>query len=76
LDENSPQILQPKLVKVELKQHQKTAINAMIELETTGYVDAYFRYYSNSERLLRIETHIGILNDIVGSGKTLIIKGV
>jgi hypothetical protein len=76
LDENSPQILQPKLVKVELKQHQKTAINAMIELETTGYVDAYFRYYSNSERLLRIETHIGILNDIVGSGKTLIITSL
>jgi len=76
LTEESAQILQSdalSVLNVELKQHQKAAIHAMMELETKGYVDAVFKYYSNKEKLLRIETQIGILGDKVGSGKTLII---
>jgi Helicase conserved C-terminal domain/SNF2-related domain len=76
LNEDSPQILQPSRIKVELKQHQKAAIHSMVELERRGYVDANFRYYSNKERLLRIESQIGILNDRVGSGKTLILTSL
>ena len=76
LNEDSPQVLQPSRINLELKQHQKAAVHSMVELETLGYVDAYFKYYSNKERLLRIETQIGILNDRVGSGKTLILTSL
>jgi hypothetical protein len=76
LNEESPQILQPSRIKLQLKQHQKAAIYSMVHLEKTGYVDSYFKYYSNKERLLRIETQIGILNDRVGSGKTLILTSL
>ena len=73
---DSPQILQPKGINVELRQHQKTAVHAMMEIERNGYVDAEFMYYTNRHRLLRIETQIGILNDKVGSGKTLILASL
>ena len=71
LDQNNKQIIQPTFIKIELKQHQKTAINAMVQLEKQGYVDFKFRYYENTEKDLRVDTRIGILGDKVGSGKTL-----
>jgi len=76
LDENSNRIIQPISLKVELMQHQKTAVFAMKDLESKGYVDVSFRYYSNELKDLRIESNIGILGDKVGSGKTLIITSL
>jgi hypothetical protein len=71
LDENSQQIIQPDALNIELMQHQKTVIKAMIDLEQKGYVDIKFRYFDNEEKELRLETSIGILGDRVGAGKTL-----
>ena len=73
LNENNNRIIQPKYLCVELMQHQKTAVYAMKDFETKGYVDTKFRYYSNEEKDLRIGSNIGILGDKVGSGKTLIV---
>lgn len=76
LDETSQKIIQPDCLNVELMQHQKSAVFAMKELENNGYVNFRFRYYDNDEKDLRIDTHIGILGDKVGSGKTLIITSL
>lgn len=76
LDDNSPKIIQPKNLNVELMQHQKTAVYALKDLESKGYVDIKFKYYDNEEKDLRINTNIGILGDRVGSGKTLIIASL
>lgn len=73
LNENHNRIIQPKYLNVELMQHQKTAVYAMKDFESKGYVDVRFRYYSNEEKDLRIGSNLGILNDKVGSGKTLIV---
>ncbi|VBB18452.1 DEAD/SNF2-like helicase [Yasminevirus sp. GU-2018] len=76
LNEDSERIIQPIDLKVELMQHQKTAVFAMKDLENKGYVDVKFRYYDNEEKDLRIGTNIGVLGDKVGSGKTLIITSL
>lgn len=72
LTEADDKIVQPSYLKVELMQHQKTAVCAMKKLEQNGYVDVRFRFYDNEEKDLRIESNIGVLGDKVGSGKTLI----
>ncbi len=71
LDENSPRIIQPSALNIELMQHQKTMVYAMKKMETEKYVDIKFRYFDNDEKDLRLETSLGILNDKVGAGKTL-----
>jgi hypothetical protein len=76
LDDNSPKIIQPNNLSIELMQHQKTAVYALKDLEDKGYVDIKFRYYDNDEKDLRINTNIGILGDRVGSGKTLTIAAL
>ena len=73
LDIDNPRIIQPDALNIELMEHQKTSIYAMKDLEKKGYVDIVFRYYDNENKNLRLETNIGILGDLVGSGKTLII---
>ncbi len=74
LDESSSKIFQPDFLNVGLMEHQKTSINAMLDLETKGYIDINFRYFANKPKDLRIDTNIGILGDLVGSGKTLIVS--
>jgi hypothetical protein len=76
LDETHNRIIQPKNICVELMQHQKTAVYAMQEFESKGYVDVKFRYYSNEEKDLRVGSNLGILGDKVGSGKTLIVTSL
>jgi len=60
----SDKIRQPNNISIELKEHQKTAVHAMNKLESDGNIAI--------ENTI-IETNIGILGDIVGSGKTLMV---
>lgn len=77
LNENSTSIPQPIGLNIELMEHQKKAIYALLQLEKNGYVDVQkFLFYDNVEKDLRIDTRIGILGDIVGSGKSLMIVGL
>lgn len=64
LDSNYPKAIQPENVSIELKEHQKTALYAMKELENNGFI---------KHKELTIETNIGILADDPGSGKSLMI---
>ncbi len=73
LDIDNPRIIQPWALNVELMEHQKTSVYAMMDLEKKGYVDINFRYFDNENKNLRLETNLGILGDKVASGKTLII---
>ena len=62
---------------VELKEHQKTAIFAMLEFENIGTVIVKnHSYYQSMDYSLEIESNFGILADKVGSGKTIMIVGL
>ena len=50
LDSNYPKAIQPENVSIELKEHQKTALYAMKELENNGFI---------KHKELTIETNIG-----------------
>ena len=76
LNEQSNKILQPIQINIELKEHQKTAIYYMRELEKTneiqcceGYVDNYGLAFEKGE--YKLKTRIGVFGDKVGAGKTL-----
>lgn len=73
LNENSKKIIQSKNVKVNLMEHQKTAVSAMINLEKDGilHAESITQYGDNMD--FSIETTIGILADKVGSGKSLMV---
>ena len=74
INETYKSVTQPINLNIELLEHQKKAVHAMLELENIGYVDIKnFLYSDNVEKDLRIDTRIGILGDIVGSGKSLMI---
>jgi hypothetical protein len=77
LNENSIAISQPSLLKIELMEHQKRAIYAMNKLEQTheSSIDN-FLFYDNKEKNLVIDTKIGILGDMVGSGKSFMIASL
>jgi hypothetical protein len=73
LSDTSNGILQPN-ISIDLMEHQKKSVWAMLELEKNGYVAMYdFLYYQNEKKNLDIYTTIGILGDKVGAGKTLMI---
>lgn len=74
LDVTSPKIDQPNELTIELMEHQKTAIKAMLNLEKDGflYVDNLLHFTPHPQSY-KIETTIGILGDKVGSGKSLMI---
>jgi len=71
LNETSLKIIQPKDITIELMEHQKTIIYAMLELEKDGVIKANNVDQYNSVKDFNIETSIAILADKVGSGKTL-----
>lgn len=102
LNSSSPKISNPKQLKVQLKEHQKTAVYAMLKMEQDGFIESFINcnyddrrlYYGDIERtrmdfivqgfnsytntnyndkLVKIKTNYGILGDLVGSGKTLMI---
>lgn len=70
LTEDFGKIIQPDNLDIELMEHQKTAVYAMRKLEKTAEIATNIIYYDNTAKDLKIETHIGILGDKVGSGKT------
>jgi hypothetical protein len=76
LNETSPAIIQPNILKIELMEHQKRTIFAMNKLETEKYIKCRYRYFDNVEKDLDIYTQIGILGDKVGAGKTYEILGL
>lgn len=71
LNEDSPKITQPSNITIELMQHQKTSVHAMLDLENKGEVKFSMRYFDNMEKDFKMTTNIGILADKVGAGKTL-----
>ena len=74
LNESDKSISQPSDIKLELMEHQKKAIYSMIEIESSSNVLAKNVYFfENKMKDLVINTKIGILGDIMGSGKSLII---
>ena len=71
LNNNCEKICQPKLLNIELKEHQKTVIYKMNEIEEKGYIDIK----DENENYI-IETNIGIIGDKVGSGKSYMTLGL
>lgn len=64
-------------LKIELKEHQKTAIHAMLEFENNGKIILKNRNYNGyTNQDIEIESNYGILADKVGSGKTIMIVGL
>ena len=73
LTPESPMIEQPTDIKTKLKNHQRALIHYCIKLE---HSEEYPLDYNLSERKYEINTNIGIIGDVVGSGKTLSILGL
>ena len=73
LTDDSPKILQPKDININLMMHQLTAIKAMRSLEETGKLDAKNIIQYGDPLNFTIETIVGILADKVGAGKSLMI---
>lgn len=74
LGTDSNKIIQPESIKINLMEHQKTAIYAMLNLEKTGIINtSQLLFYYNQPKNFKLKTTMGILGDIVGSGKSLII---
>ena len=61
---NSDKLPQPKSITISLKEHQKTAFTAMSIIEEKGFIN---------HKDLIVETNLGILADIPGSGKSMMI---
>jgi len=74
LDSKCVKIDQPESLKIELMDHQRTAVNAMLNLEKNGIINVNgLIYFTNQAGDYKIETTIGILGDKVGSGKSLMV---
>ncbi|AYV78416.1 MAG: DEAD/SNF2-like helicase [Edafosvirus sp.] len=74
LNEQSPKILQPVDLKIELREHQKTIVHAMKQLENTTNIEAkQIIHYNDSLSNFILETSVAILGDKVGAGKSLMI---
>ena len=61
---NSDKLPQPKSITISLKEHQKTAFTAMSTIEEKGFIN---------HKDLIVETNLGILADIPGSGKSMMV---
>jgi len=87
----SPKIDQPKNIKIQLKQHQKTGIYHMRKLEDDKYIEHSYDEEGfllsnyqlrtlglqiNDIKSIKLNTGYGILADKVGSGKTLMVVGL
>ena len=65
LDEHSPKITEPiNGFKIELKEHQKTLLQACLELEDSSQKNTHFSNFS-------YQSNVGIIGDTVGSGRDL-----
>lgn len=72
LDENSPKLIQPTGLNIELMEHQKAIVHEMINLENCKSINIqnvnYYGYVTPKN--IRINSSMGILGDRVGSGKS------
>jgi hypothetical protein len=77
LNDNNNKIVQPNNLNIKLKEHQKTIIYRMNKLEYNGKINTN-DLYSHNETLNKyiINTNMGILSDISGSGKKISIIGL
>jgi hypothetical protein len=77
LTNDSAKIEQPINLLIELKEHQKTSIQAMLDLEENNSITIknLVQYTPHPANYI-IETSVGILGDKVGSGKSLMIVGL
>lgn len=73
LNQDHNKIIQPDGIKIELMEHQKTILYAMLDLEKNGSVEAKNIQHYDGKKDFIINTNIGILADKVGSGKSLMI---
>ena len=77
LDENSETIEQPDNLKINLKPHQLTILNKCIDFENKQIKLKNYKKitdkYTNLQENDYIKTHVGILGDKVGSGKSYVI---
>lgn len=79
LTDNDEKITQPKSIKIELLNHQKTMIHKMLCIEETGTIKINdcvvksFNIFDIPGNQAELKTNIAILGDKVGSGKTLMI---
>ena len=80
LTDSDKKITQPKSIKIDLMNHQKTMVYKMMEIESSGSIgvsEYSMKKYSGMINVTgtraEINTNIGILGDKVGSGKTLMI---
>jgi len=75
LNKDYPKIMPNDNIKISLKEHQKTAIHAMLKFEQNRCV-SYTNIISDKTFNFEIESNYSILADKVGSGKTFIIMGL
>jgi SNF2 family DNA or RNA helicase len=74
LSDGSNKIIQPSNLKINLMEHQKTAIYQMLKLETDGNIEVNnLLFYFNKPKNFKLNTTFGILGDMVGAGKTYMI---
>lgn len=74
LDESSQAIPQPIDISLELMEHQKRSVYAMMEIENIGKIGAKnILFFGNENKDLIVNTKIGILGDLMGAGKSLIL---
>jgi hypothetical protein len=74
LDFDNEKISQPLNLKIDLMEHQKTIVKAMLTLESEGFVDVNnLTYFINKPTNYRVSTTVGILGDKMGSGKSFMI---
>lgn len=70
LNESDEKIQQPEKITLELKPHQRTLVNACINLENKSNEYTEFENYDGSVKS-EMKTRLGVICDLVGSGKTL-----
>lgn len=74
LDENDVKIPQPKNVSIDLMEHQKTAVYAMLQFEKNRKIvqkNVTIPYLNCKDDTVMYHSNFGILADRVGAGKTL-----
>ena len=74
IDEESPQVIQPKNITIPLKPHQLAMIRTMLDLEEKEDLEIMGSEFDGEIRTF--QTDFGALCDKVGSGKSLIVLGL
>ncbi len=77
LNDDDDKIIQPKSIKIELMNHQKTMVHKMMEIEKTGIIkikdNTVVNLIATNIQEAEIKTNFAVLGDKVGAGKTLMV---